>query len=219
MGETQNTLFEPEFNRSIKVQTFSQKLASHAGTVLLRERLYAMALSYLRRRELSCTSDPSNPYNSCNALYEHRTTAQCETFCRFFGLHVEHTKGSPRAIPLTSFWSMYRCLFGMPKRETVRRIPASSTIGLTPARKEQRVAGTVVGRTTLCSIRPAQAYAARLAAWPSAIPMVTGSNISAGLPVPSKPAMRPGSGLIKCWRRCYTKAESPKPTTCRRDSR
>ncbi len=37
MGETQNTLFEPEFNRSIKVQTFSQKLTSHAGAVLLRE--------------------------------------------------------------------------------------------------------------------------------------------------------------------------------------
>jgi len=44
MGEAQGTLFEPEFNRSIKVQTFSQKLTSHAGAVLLRERLYALAM-------------------------------------------------------------------------------------------------------------------------------------------------------------------------------
>ena len=37
MGEAQGTLFEPEFNRSIKIQTSEQKITSHAGAVLLRE--------------------------------------------------------------------------------------------------------------------------------------------------------------------------------------
>jgi len=44
MGEAQGTLFEPEFNRSIKVQTFSQKLTSHAGAVLLREADHQLGL-------------------------------------------------------------------------------------------------------------------------------------------------------------------------------
>ena len=37
MGEAQGTLFEPEFNRSIKVQTSDQRITSHAGAILLRE--------------------------------------------------------------------------------------------------------------------------------------------------------------------------------------
>ena len=37
MGEAQGTLFEPEFNRSIKIQTSEQKITAHAGAVLLRE--------------------------------------------------------------------------------------------------------------------------------------------------------------------------------------
>jgi len=37
MGEAQDTLFEPEFNRAIKVQTSDQRITSHAGAVLLRE--------------------------------------------------------------------------------------------------------------------------------------------------------------------------------------
>ena len=37
MGEAQGTLFEPEFNRSIKVQTCEQRITSHAGALLLRE--------------------------------------------------------------------------------------------------------------------------------------------------------------------------------------
>ena len=37
MGESQGTLFEPEFNRSIKVQTCEQRITSHAGAILLRE--------------------------------------------------------------------------------------------------------------------------------------------------------------------------------------
>jgi len=37
MGEAQDTLFEPEFNRAIKVQTSDQRITSHAGAILLRE--------------------------------------------------------------------------------------------------------------------------------------------------------------------------------------
>jgi hypothetical protein len=37
MGEAQGTLFQPEFNRSVKVQASPQKITSHAGAVLLRE--------------------------------------------------------------------------------------------------------------------------------------------------------------------------------------
>jgi len=37
MGETQVNLFEPEFNRSIKVQATDQRLTSNAGVILLRD--------------------------------------------------------------------------------------------------------------------------------------------------------------------------------------
>ena len=37
MGESQGTLFEPEFNRSVKVNAVDQRLTSHAGAILLRE--------------------------------------------------------------------------------------------------------------------------------------------------------------------------------------
>ena len=33
MGESQVNLFEPEFNRSVKVQTVDQRLTSHAGAL------------------------------------------------------------------------------------------------------------------------------------------------------------------------------------------
>lgn len=37
MSEVQGTLFEPEFNRSVKIQMCHQRITSHAGAVLLRE--------------------------------------------------------------------------------------------------------------------------------------------------------------------------------------
>ena len=37
MGEAQVNLFEPELNRSIKVQTTDQRLTSNAGVILLRD--------------------------------------------------------------------------------------------------------------------------------------------------------------------------------------
>ncbi len=44
MGEAQVTLFEPEFNRSIKVRTSDQRITSHAGAVLLRELDHQLGL-------------------------------------------------------------------------------------------------------------------------------------------------------------------------------
>ena len=58
MGEAQGTLFEPEFNRSIKVQTFSQKLTSHAGAVLLREADHQLGLVESLAQQID---DPRQP--------------------------------------------------------------------------------------------------------------------------------------------------------------
>ena len=58
MGETQDTLFEPDFNRSIKVQAFSQKITSHAGAVLLREADHQLGLMELLADQIQ---DPRNP--------------------------------------------------------------------------------------------------------------------------------------------------------------
>ncbi len=58
MGEAQNTLFEPEFNRSIKVQAFSQRITSHAGAVLLREADHQLGLVESLAGQIQ---DPRNP--------------------------------------------------------------------------------------------------------------------------------------------------------------
>lgn len=44
MGEAQGNLFEPDFNRSIKVQTTNQRLTSNAGVILLREAEHKLCL-------------------------------------------------------------------------------------------------------------------------------------------------------------------------------
>ena len=44
MGEAQDTLFEPEFNRAVKVQTSEQRITSRAGAVLLREADHQLGL-------------------------------------------------------------------------------------------------------------------------------------------------------------------------------
>jgi len=58
MGEAQSTLFEPEFNRSIKVQTSEQRITSHAGAVLLREIDHQLGLVESLAEQLT---DPRNP--------------------------------------------------------------------------------------------------------------------------------------------------------------
>jgi len=44
VGEAQGTVFEPEFNRAVKVQTSEQRITSHAGAVLLREADHKLGL-------------------------------------------------------------------------------------------------------------------------------------------------------------------------------
>lgn len=44
MGEAQGNLFEPDFNRSIKIQATDQRLTSNAGVVLLREADHRLGL-------------------------------------------------------------------------------------------------------------------------------------------------------------------------------
>jgi hypothetical protein len=58
MGEAQGTLFEPEFNRSIKVQTSDQRITSHAGAILLRELDHQLGLVESLGEQLT---DPRNP--------------------------------------------------------------------------------------------------------------------------------------------------------------
>ena len=45
MGEAQANVFEPEFNRSIKVSCVDQRLTSHAGALLLREFDHQLGLT------------------------------------------------------------------------------------------------------------------------------------------------------------------------------
>ena len=58
MGEAQGTLFEPQFNRSVKVQTSEQRITSHAGAVLLREADHQLGLVESLALELD---DPRHP--------------------------------------------------------------------------------------------------------------------------------------------------------------
>lgn len=58
MGERQDTLFEPEFNRSIKVQTSPQRITSHAGALLLREADHRLGLIESLAEQLA---DPRRP--------------------------------------------------------------------------------------------------------------------------------------------------------------
>ena len=44
MGEHQGNLFEPHFNRSIKVQGTDQRITSNAGVILLREAEHRLGL-------------------------------------------------------------------------------------------------------------------------------------------------------------------------------
>ncbi len=58
MGEAQDTLFEPEFNRAIKVQTCEQRITSHAGAVLLREADHQLGLVESLAEQVN---DPRHP--------------------------------------------------------------------------------------------------------------------------------------------------------------
>jgi len=58
MGESQGTLFQPEFNRSIEVEARPQRLSSDTGALLLRELMERMGWTPLIRRYLTDGRDP-----------------------------------------------------------------------------------------------------------------------------------------------------------------
>lgn len=58
MGEVQGTLFEPEFNRSIKVKSSDQAITSHAGAVLLREFDHRLGLTESLGEQVIDPRDP-----------------------------------------------------------------------------------------------------------------------------------------------------------------
>jgi hypothetical protein len=58
MGEDQNLLFQPDFNRAIKVQTSEQKITSHAGALLLRQLDHQLGLI---ESLAECIRDPRDP--------------------------------------------------------------------------------------------------------------------------------------------------------------
>jgi len=57
MGEAHDTLFEPDFNRSIKVQSSDQRITSHAGAVLLRELDHRLGLVESLAKEIDDPRD------------------------------------------------------------------------------------------------------------------------------------------------------------------
>lgn len=59
MGESQLTLFQPNFNRSIHVEARPERLSSDAGAVLLRELMRRSGLSGLLDEHLCDPRDPS----------------------------------------------------------------------------------------------------------------------------------------------------------------
>lgn len=71
MGEAQNTLFEPEFNRSIKVQTSEQRITSHAGALLARELDHRLGLTEALADQISDPRDPAKTrYTTAELLRE-----------------------------------------------------------------------------------------------------------------------------------------------------
>lgn len=58
MGETQHTLFQPDFNRSVKVESRAERLTADAGVLLLREILDRSGLSRLLAEQLTDYRDP-----------------------------------------------------------------------------------------------------------------------------------------------------------------
>lgn len=59
MGEVQATLFQPDFNRSVRVEARPERLSADAGTLLMRSLMDRLGLSRLLLRHLNDPRDPS----------------------------------------------------------------------------------------------------------------------------------------------------------------
>ena len=75
MGEAQGTLFEPEFNRSIKIQTSEQSITSHAGAVLLREADHQLGLIESLAGQITDPRDPEKIRYTATELLRERIYA------------------------------------------------------------------------------------------------------------------------------------------------
>ena len=75
MGEAQGTLFEPEFNRSIKIQTSEQRITSHAGAVLLREADHQLGLIESLAGQITDPRDPEKIRYTATELLRERIYA------------------------------------------------------------------------------------------------------------------------------------------------
>lgn len=59
MGESQGTLFQPNFNRSVRVEAREERLSADAGALLMRELMDRLGLDGLVERHLVDPRDPS----------------------------------------------------------------------------------------------------------------------------------------------------------------
>ena len=75
MGEAQGTLFEPGFNRSIKIQTSEQRITSHAGAVLLREADHQLGLIESLAGQITDPRDPEKIRYTATELLRERIYA------------------------------------------------------------------------------------------------------------------------------------------------
>lgn len=75
MGEAQSNLFEPEFNRSIKVTTTDQRITSHAGAILLRELDHQLGLTESLGERVHDPRDPGKIRYTATELLRERIYA------------------------------------------------------------------------------------------------------------------------------------------------
>ena len=71
MGEVQSTFFEPDFNRSVKVELTDERITSDSGVILLREADHTLGLIESLSQQLSDPRDPTKiRYTLCDLLRE-----------------------------------------------------------------------------------------------------------------------------------------------------
>jgi hypothetical protein len=71
MGEAQSTLFEPDFNRAIKVHATDERITSDAGALLLREADHRLGLIESLSQRIADPRDPDKVrYTLCELLRE-----------------------------------------------------------------------------------------------------------------------------------------------------
>ena len=75
MGEAQATLFEPNFNRSLKVQSTDQRLTSNAGVILLREAEHRLGLIDAIAQNINDPRDPRRIRYTIDELIRERVFA------------------------------------------------------------------------------------------------------------------------------------------------